>query len=321
MVTPQLTGQPAGEAAPALVGLDWGSSALRAFLFDGSAAVLEERTSEEGASRLVGGAAAFERALRQIAGDWLQTWPNLPVLACGMVGSRHGWREAPYVACPFPLNALHRHSVVAKGSNGLCVRILPGVGFSLDSDRADVMRGEETQVAGLLAAHPALAARCRVLLPGTHCKWVKVRRGSIVGFRTCITGELFALLRQYSVLGRLMSPGTQFDPEGFEEGVRRAQDDAGRGLAWDLFSVRARALIGQLQPPALAGYLSGLLIGHEVGSGLVEVPVDEPIALVGDPVLCSRYERALQVQGRTATALAGNTSAQGLWLQAASHRT
>ena len=301
------------DAAAALIALDWGSTSLRAFLMDAMGNILAERTSDDGASRLAGGPLEFEQALRRLVGDWLHTHPCAPLLACGMVGSQHGWREAPYAHCPVDVEALDRHSAVARGSEGLQVRIIPGVCFAADRDVTDVMRGEETQIAGLLGAHPELAARCRVVLPGTHSKWVEVRDGCIVSFRTCMTGELFSVLRQHSVLGRLMPPDADFHAGAFDEGLRRSSDESGLGLSWDLFSVRARALMRQLEATALPDYLSGLLVGHEVAGGLRAAAGGEPLALVGDPVLCDRYRRALQFFGRPAGVIAANTAPQGLW--------
>lgn len=299
--------------AAALIALDWGSTSLRAFLMDATGTLLAERSSDDGASRLTGGPAEFERALRSLVGDWLQAHPRAPLLACGMVGSQHGWREAPYAPCPVAIDELDRHSTVAHGADGLRMRIIPGVCVAADPDVADVMRGEETQIAGLVDAHPGLAARCRVVLPGTHSKWVEVRDGCILSLRTCMTGELFSVLREHSVLGRLMPPAADFDAGAFDEGLRRSRDDAGLGLSWDLFSVRARALMRQLETAALPDYLSGLLVGHEVAGALRAAPGDEPLALVGDPALCERYARALQSFGRPAQVVASNTAPQGLW--------
>ena len=299
--------------AAALIALDWGSTSLRAFLMDATGGVLADRTSDDGASRLAGGPTEFEKALRRLVGDWLQAHPRAQLLACGMVGSQHGWREAPYAGCPVAVDALDRHSVVVDGTDGLQVRIIPGVCFTADRRVADVMRGEETQIAGLLGAHPELSERCRVVLPGTHSKWVEVRGGCIVSFRTCMTGELFSLLREHSVLGRLMPQATDFHADAFDEALQRTRDDAGSGLSWDLFSVRARALMYQLEAAALPDYLSGLLVGHEVASALRCVPRDEPLALVGDAALCDRYLRALQVLGHPAAVIASNTAPQGLW--------
>lgn len=302
--------------SPQLIALDWGSSSLRAFLMDGQGAVLQERSSADGASRIEGGAPAFEQALRRLAGDWLDTWPGVPVVAAGMVGSQHGWREAPYAACPLVLDDLYRHAAIAQGSGGLRVHILPGLSYAPTPDVADVMRGEETQVAGLLADHPQLARGCRVVMPGTHSKWVAVREGRVEGFATWMTGELFAVMREHSVLGRLMPAAGGFDAGGFDEGVRCSRDDGGRALAQRLFSVRARGLLGQLPAAALADYLSGLLVGHELANALADVPDDEPLALVGEPALCERYARALQAFGRAPAVVAGNTVVRGLWQQA-----
>lgn len=302
--------------APCLIALDWGSSSLRAFLMDAQGGVVQERSSADGASRIEGGAPAFEQALRRLAGDWLEAWPEVPVVAAGMVGSQHGWREAPYEACPVVLDDLYRHVAMAEGSDGLRVHILPGLSNAPAPDVADVMRGEETQVAGLLADHPELAHACRVVMPGTHSKWVTVREGRVEGFATWMTGELFAVMREHSVLGRLMPGAGGFDEGGFDEGVRCSRHDAGRALAQRLFSVRARGLLGQLPATALPDYLSGLLVGHELANALSEVPAGEPLALVGEPALCERYSRALQAFDRTPAVVAGNTVVRGLWQQA-----
>lgn len=308
--TPSTTG------LPCLIALDWGSTSLRAFLMDDAGATLVERTTAAGASRLTGGPAAFEQALRQVSGDWLAAHPAIAVVAGGMVGSQHGWCEAPYVPCPLSYQDLHRYSAQVQGSLGLVVRIIPGVCWTSGDQAADVMRGEEIQIAGLLGDHPSLASRCRVVLPGTHSKWVAVQEAHITGFATHMTGELFAVLRQHSVLGRLMPSDSPFDVAGFDEGVRCSRDDDGRALSQRLFSARARALLGQLFAPALPDYLSGLLVGHELANGLRECDDDEPLVLVGEHVLCERYARALQVFGRAPAQVAGNTAARGLWQQA-----
>jgi 2-dehydro-3-deoxygalactonokinase len=302
---------PAAPSTARLIALDWGSSRLRAWLLGRGGAVLAERGSDDGASRLVGGAPVFAAALQALAGDWLAQ--RLPAIACGMVGSAHGWREARYVGCPAALADLHRHTVTVATPAGTPLHIVPGLLDEPAGGTPDVMRGEETQLAGLLALDPQRAAQATVLMPGTHSKWVRLEGGRVAGFRTRITGELYAVLRQHSVLGRLMpatDDGTEHT-EAFDAGVAAARNGAGTDLGGQLFAVRTLGLTGRLRAEALPDYLSGLLIGHELAAGLH--PGGPPLLLVGDPALCRRYGRALQVFGVQPAAVHDNTAIAGLW--------
>jgi 2-dehydro-3-deoxygalactonokinase len=293
-----------------LIAIDWGSSRLRAWLMGPGGSVRAERGSDAGASVLSGGAPAFEAALHDLAGDWLAA--GLPALACGMVGSAHGWREARYVACPADLAELHRHMVSVATRGGARLYIVPGLIDEPSGGTPDVMRGEETQLAGLLALDPALAGRATVLMPGTHSKWVQLRAGRVTGFRTRLTGELYAVLRQHSVLGRLMpAADAGGHPEAFASGVDTARRHGGADLSGQLFAVRTLGLTGKLPPEALPELLSGLLVGHELAAGLQHDGA--PLVLVGDPALCQRYRQALQVFGTEAAAVHGNTATAGLW--------
>lgn len=302
-------------AAARLIAIDWGSSRLRAWLLGPDGQVQAERGSDDGASRLVGGAPAFGAALQALAGDWLAL--RLPAIACGMVGSAHGWREARYVPCPAALADLHRHTVSVDTFAGTPLHIVPGLLDEPAGATPDVMRGEETQLAGLLALDPLRAAQATVLMPGTHSKWVRLQDGRVAGFRTRITGELYAVLRQHSVLGRLMpaTDGGSDHADAFDAGVAAARAGggpaAGSDLAAQLFAVRTLGLTGRLRAEALPDYLSGLLIGHELAAGLQ--PGRPPLLLVGDPALCRRYGRALQAFGIQPAAVHGNTAIAGLW--------
>lgn len=302
----------------ALIGLDWGSSSLRAWRFSASGAALDQRASDAGASRIAAEAAAsgraadFETPLRALIGDWLQAEPQVPLLASGMVGSAHGWVEAPYVTTPVVLDLLAQHLSRARGTDGLVVAIVPGVSHRDESGVPDVMRGEETQIAGVLAADPGLD-EALIVLPGTHSKWVRCGGGAIATLQTWMTGELFELLRAHSVLGRLMKPAAAdftADAAAFERGVRAARD--GAALAARLFSVRTLGLFGQLAGESAAAYLSGLLIGHELGNALPGSGA-LTIVLAGDAALCARYRQALACFDREARPAVPNAAAQGLW--------
>lgn len=292
-----------------LIALDWGSTRLRAFLLGADGAVLASRQSEHGASTLSGGA-AFEQAFAAIRGDW----PALPVLACGMVGSQHGWREAPYAPCPADAAALAEHAL--KLSERFW--ILPGLMH--DGVRPDVMRGEETQIVGALALRPELAAQSCLILPGTHSKWARVEAGRVTGFATHMTGELYALLRQHSVLARLMpaegasAPSSDATP-AFVAGVDAARE-GGDALSHQLFAVRTLGLFKRLPPEQLPDYLSGLLIGHEIAHELA-AGAPAHLALVGAPALCERYVQALGRfglgAGPSAPLQLDNTAPAGLW--------
>ncbi len=309
---------------PALIGLDWGSSRLRAYLLSRDGAVLDARSSDAGASRLavgVGGderAALFERRLRELIGDWLT--PRRPIIACGMVGSAHGWHEAAYVQCPVDLNDVHRHLTLVRGSDPLELRIIPGASYRPIGRAADVMRGEETQVIGALAQHPAWAAGASIVLPGTHSKWVRIADGRIVSFATRMTGELFDVLRSHSLLARsLEDPKGSLDRDAFAQGLAASRDARGGDLSHLLFGVRTLHLFGERTAVALSDYLSGLLIGHELASGLPHAPAELPLVLVGDESLCARYQLALRSFDREATALLVDSAALGLAAVARSH--
>ncbi|MBV8034117.1 2-dehydro-3-deoxygalactonokinase [Roseateles sp.] len=284
-----------------LIALDWGSTRLRAFLLGSDGTVLASRQSEQGASTL-SGEAAFAAAFEAIQGDW----PALPVLACGMVGSQHGWREAPYAPCPADAAALARHALKLHQR----FWILPGLMH--DGALPDVMRGEETQIIGALARHPELAVQCCLVLPGTHSKWARVEAGRVMGFATHMTGELYALLRQHSVLARLMpADGTPAPSSGaFVAGVDAAREDG--GLGHQLFTVRTLGLFKRLPPEHLPDYLSGLLIGHEIAHELAS-GAPARLAVVGDPALCDRYAQALGRFGLDAPLQLDNTAPAGLW--------
>jgi len=296
-----------------LIGLDWGSTSLRAMLIDARGQVLSERRSARGASTLAGGPAgpaAFAAALDELIADWAPL--VLPMLACGMVGSQHGWREVPYADCPADAQALAA-GALAVPWRGHALRLLPGLRCESAAGMPDLMRGEETQLLGALTLAPELGARSCVVMPGTHSKWARVVDGRLLCFATHLTGELYALLRQHSVLARLMPTGDFSDPSAFGAGVRAARERGEEGLSHQLFAVRTLGLGGRLAGSALPDYLSGLLIGHELRAGLAARDADAPLVLVGEPALCQRYASALALFDLAAPRLLPNTAALGLW--------
>jgi 2-dehydro-3-deoxygalactonokinase len=282
------------------IAVDWGTSNLRAWAM-GPAGPLAQATSDEGMGKLA--PAEFEPALLRLISPWLTK--HTPVLACGMVGARQGWAEAKYRATPCtPVDAagiLH----VPTHDPRLTFHIAPG----LSQDRpADVMRGEETQVAGVLALHPGFDGV--ICHPGTHSKWVHVSAGEVVSFQTYMTGELFALLSTQSVLRHGMAEG--WDDAGFDAGVADALQSPDK-FAARLFSLRAELLLHGLTSAQSRARLSGLLIGIEL-AGAKPYWLGQRVMLVGAPALAASYTRALISQGlapetldATACTLAGLT--------------
>lgn len=301
-----------------LLALDWGSSGLRAFLIDAQGLTLATRSSAQGASVMNGKPEAYLAALEQIAGDWLLASPQLPLIACGMVGAKHGWREAPYADCPAGEADLAARTITVDANNGRSLRIVPGLLHQPPGLPPDVMRGEETQLLGAIQLYPQLADAACVVMPGTHSKWAELRDAQVRGFVSQMTGELYALLRQHSVLGRLMPEASAaVDAGAFLKGVQAARDHGELGLAHQLFAVRTLGLMEQLPASGLADYMSGLLIGHELRAGLAWRAAQglsaAPLVLIGEPALCARYEQGLSAFACKPDLLLDNTAPAGLW--------
>jgi 2-dehydro-3-deoxygalactonokinase len=293
-----------------LIALDWGTSSLRVYLLGENGTIVEERHKPWGLLYLPEG--GFAAALQGVAGDWLDATPALPLIASGMVGSAQGWREAPYASCPADASALATQLLRFEALPGVMLHIVPGV--RLSGPRPDVMRGEETQVMGLLAMQLALAERTTLVMPGTHSKWVRVQAGRIVDFHTYMTGELFALLREHSILGRPAreAGGGQASDKAFDRGVAAVRDAGAAGATALLFSARALVLGGQLRAGDSLEYLSGLLVGEELRCALHDGDAAAPV-LVGDAALCARYRRALMLYDRSSQTAADGAAAAGLW--------
>ncbi|WP_434596405.1 2-dehydro-3-deoxygalactonokinase [Pseudomonas sp. R4-83] len=311
-----------------LIALDWGTTSLRAYKLAADGVVLEQRALSSGimqlpkAPRIIHGrecADGFELAFDQACGDWLDAQPNLPVIACGMVGSAQGWREAAYCETPADVANLGKSLQAVVSLRGATVHIVPGV--IQRSRLPNVMRGEETQVLGVLQQLPAEAgADLLIGLPGSHSKWVEVVDGCITHFDTFMTGEVFAVLSEHSILGRTQQPSATFEAQAFDRGVQVALSADGElGVLSTLFSARTLGLTGELSPTLQADYLSGLMIGHELAA-LAAVqrqrrnnPNLPSIVLIGNGQLCARYSRALDACGFARVTLAEQATERGLW--------
>ena len=275
-----------------LIGLDWGTTSLRAALLDRDGTVLDRQDSTNGLGNVKDG--DFEGAFEAAAGAWCDRHPELPIVLSGMIGARTGWKEAPYVACPADIGSVAEGFLVFRTARGRELRIVPGLSTRDVSGTPDVMRGEETQIFGSLDGDGGSGM---FVLPGTHSKWARVKGGRITGFATYLTGELFAALKGHTILGRTMS-GDAFDAEAFTHGVTRAADGTGGGILRRLFGVRALGLFGELSPEASASWLSGLIIGTEMVEAKAEMGKSvTAVTIVGGAGLSACYAAAAEQVG------------------------
>jgi 2-dehydro-3-deoxygalactonokinase len=297
----------------ALIGIDWGTTSFRAYRISADGQVLDSRRAEAGILNVPHG--EFEGVFEREVGPWLMLQPDLPVLASGMITSRQGWVEVPYCPCPAGraeiAGALLRHAT----TRGRIIHFVPGLSMVDPDGVPDVIRGEETQIIGEIGA---ASGRRLLLLPGTHSKWALVENGRIVWFATFMTGEVFGVLKEHSILGRLMA-GEAHDAQAFRRGVAYARGAHG-GLLKRLFSARTLGLFGQLPAEAIASYLSGVLIGTEVGDALDcldQAPADQEITVIGSSDLSARYLTAIEGAGLRGCRAAADAAAHGLFLIAA----
>jgi 2-dehydro-3-deoxygalactonokinase len=285
-----------------MIGVDWGTTHLRAYRIDASGKPLAARVTPEGILSVSPG--AFASTLESVIEDWLELETE-GILLSGMISSRQGWLEVPYVACPATPTQIANALKEVTWGNGRRAFICPGLSCRDLDGVPDVMRGEEVQVFGALLD---LAPESRFIChPGTHSKHIEVQGHSIVRFMSFMTGELFALLRKHSILARTMVDAGG-DWQAFEAGVARANQKC--GLLHHLFGARTRVLMGSLSSTSEADYLSGMLIGHEILAAGTW-----PEIVVGAPELTERYRRAFGIFGCNVRVVAGDTAmAAGLRL-------
>ena len=270
------------------IAVDWGTTRLRAWALEDSGAVLDSARSDRGMAGLA--PEAFEPALLALVAPWLDPARMTPVIACGMVGAREGWVEAPYRAVPCPPPGADAAVAAPTRDPRIAVSVLPGLS---QTRPADVMRGEETQLAGFLAADPGFDGT--LCLPGTHTKWVQISAGEVVSFRTVMTGELFAALSGHTVLRHSLGAGD--DRPAFLDAVAEtmARPEA---LTARLFSLRAEGLLTGLAPGTAGSRASGLLIGLEL-AGARGYWLGTRLAVIGNGPLADLYAAALAAQGVT----------------------
>ncbi|HWH16930.1 MAG TPA: 2-dehydro-3-deoxygalactonokinase [Allosphingosinicella sp.] len=272
------------------IAVDWGTTNRRAWLIDAQGSCTAEFEDDKGILSVEPGTFPVVVAeIRRRLGDH-------PLLMAGMIGSNRGWIEAPYVTCPAGIGDLAERLIWAEEGR---TAIVPGLSYLAD-ERADVMRGEEVQILGAVAAG-TVPPDCLICHPGTHNKWINVVGGCIMDFRTVMTGEIFNLLKEHSILADLLAlPATA--GEAFHAGVRRGL--ANDGLTAELFSVRARVLLDQAKREEAASYTSGLLIGADIRVGLRTAP-EADVIVMGRPELTELYAAALTEAGQEAREMDG----------------
>lgn len=319
-----------------LIALDWGTSSLRCYRLGALGKPLEIRSFPLGIAQILGLAPeitpwetkyAFERVFLEAIGDWIHVRPGVPLIACGMVGSANGWREVPYLEVPIDCRSLGGSLGQVHVDGDRVLHIVPGL--LEKSDPPNVMRGEETQIAGVLASDSMFVAAGKdevlVGLPGTHSKWAFIRGSTIEHFETFMTGEVYAALCAHTILGRAMRQTPSVDYDSFDRGVLLVKgSNIEVSLLSTIFSVRTLWLVGDLSPEQQPDFLSGLLIGHEISALLklderrrrINGTKPSQILLAGESALTARYARALGIYGRDEVEPVPQVTQRGLWFLA-----
>jgi 2-dehydro-3-deoxygalactonokinase len=275
-------------AAADIVLADWGTSRVRVWALDRNARLLDERRSDRGMGTM--SRDAYGRELEGLLSA-MGVPRDIPVLICGMAGAAQGWQEAPYLDLPVDFTLLADRAIRITGQDR-DIRILPGIA-QRDSHNPDVMRGEETILHGLVRAGMREGTVC---LPGTHSKWARIKGGRLVGFRTMMTGEMFALLGERSILRHTVISDGWADgwaDDDFIAAVREAHAAPARAFA-SLFGLRAGPLLFADKTPHGASRLSGLMIGAEISSCLAD---HQHLYLAATGALATRYAAALRCLG------------------------
>lgn len=280
-----------------MIGVDWGTTSLRAYRIAENGAVTDRIAAPQGILAVPAG--GFAEVLRGLIAPWLAAGETR-VLLSGMVGSRQGWVEAPYLPCPAGAAEIAA-ALIDIPFDGASVKLVPGLCDRDASGTPEVMRGEETQILGVLDRIGTDGLAC---LPGSHAKWARIAGGRIASFQTFLSGEAFAALRSGTILGRMMTDAPT-DLPAFLRGVARGEG----ALLHQIFGARSLALFGELAEAETASYLSGLLIGHEIRAALLP---DVPVFLIGAAPLCALYAAAIRALGGTAEILAEDAAAFGL---------
>jgi 2-dehydro-3-deoxygalactonokinase len=283
--------------------VDWGTSHLRAYLCrelaDGQLQLIDKKL----ALGVVKCQNKFEEELFNCIGSWLDVYGNLSITLSGQIGSSIGWKETPYIACPVIPSKVAKSCLnfTVRGGN---ISIVPGVSCKLGNENHDVMRSEELQVLGWLSIDKSHRHGLHLIcLPGTHTKWVLVNNGTIMLFKTAMTGELYDLLNHQSVL--IQKPSCAFDEDSFIEGAKYTLESEFGNFSHGVFSVRSKQLFGELSEKNASSYLSGVLIGSDVRAALHASEWDIEsllkVNIIGAPQLSDCFSKTLSLQGVKST--------------------
>jgi len=275
-----------------MIGLDWGTTSFRAFLIDQDGHVLDQKTNENGILAVPNN--DFEGVLISAIKVWLDQHPALPIVASGMITSRNGWLETPYLSLPANINDFANALTPLTLSNDIVIHFITGASYENENGVPDIMRGEETQIIGEVEASDNEI----FLLPGTHSKWAITQDEKIIGFTSFMTGEVYAVLKEHTILGALMKECGSLNDDAFLKGVlmQQKQDIS---ILHQIFTARTLALFDKLENEDIADYLSGLLIGEEIKSALNQYDANKEtiIKIIGRGDLAARYARALDAFG------------------------
>lgn len=275
-----------------MIGLDWGTTSFRAFLIDQDGHVLDQKTNENGILAVPNN--DFEGVLISAIKVWLDQHPALPIVASGMITSRNGWLETPYLSLPANINDFANALTPLTLSNDIVIHFITGASYENENGVPDIMRGEETQIIGEIEASDNEI----FLLPGTHSKWAITQDEKIISFTSFMTGEVYAALKEHTILGALMQECSSLNDDAFLKGVlmQQKQDIS---ILHQIFTARTLPLFDKLENEDIADYLSGLLIGEEIKSALNQYDVNKKtiIKIIGRGDLSARYARALDAFG------------------------
>ncbi|WP_417624285.1 2-dehydro-3-deoxygalactonokinase [Paremcibacter congregatus] len=293
---------------------DWGSSNLRAYLVDDTGAVLEQRSLNQGILVCKGN---FKATIHRLCHGWLLNFPQAPLYLCGMIGSREGWVDAGYLDTPADITRLAERLVAVPGLDHPAW-IVPGIRhYSENRKSVDLMRGEETQILGAMQRHDVKNGI--FVLPGTHSKWSDIQDGHLTRFKTYMTGEMFNIIKEHSILHYSIDDTVPTLNNAFFEGVTQAVN--GSSLLNQIFMVRATDVMALKPRNEQSSYLSGILIGQEIHHALTSYG-GKPIYLIGSGSLATLYHGALKHLEYDAEQISGDIAARlGLYSLTTQGRT
>ena len=300
---------------PFLIALDWGSTRFRGWLLDPNGIEIDKIDEEFGILNI--NHSQYIDVFEKQLGSWIKEHGSIPIIAAGMIGSRQGWMETPYLNCPTGPEQLAQNLTYLKINSKLIndpisMAIVPGIQY-FENGIPDVMRGEETQIAGLLWSQHQVGL---CIFPGTHSKWIFTNKGIIESFTTFMTGEIFSLMEKHSIVNRLMV-GKSFNREDFLSGCNQSLSSS-YGFLKQIFSARTMGLFDKVKPKGIYSYLSGIVIGNEIKDGLDNYYKnssykEKTIILNGENSLCNLYKIAFEIAGVKVKLEKKNLVAKGLF--------